>query len=192
MNNDKKCNIIIVGDSFVGKSALISKYTVNDFQAKYIVTVGIDYYEKEEEINNEKIKVRIWDTAGQERYQGLTKSFYKYGNGIILTYDVTNRESFNNLKKWIDSIMNFKKENATIIIVGNKIDLSRQVSKEDAVELARRNRYKYFETSAKTGKGVNECFLYLINKIINHQDEEDTIFLENDSSDMSKSNICMC
>ena len=192
MNNDKKCNIIIVGDSFVGKSALISKYTVNDFQAKYIVTVVIDYYEKEEEINNEKIKVKIWDTAGQERFQGLTKSFYKYGNGIILTYDVTNRESFNNLKKWIDSIMNFKKENATIIIVGNKIDLSRQVSKEDAVELARRNRYKYFETSAKTGKGVNECFLYLINKIINHQDEEDTIFLENDSSDMSKSNICMC
>lgn len=191
MNNDKKCDIVIVGDGFVGKSALISKYTVNDFQAKYIVTVGIDYYEKEEEINNEKIKVRIWDTAGQERYQGLTKSFYKCGNGIILTYDVTNRESFNNLKKWIDSIMNFKKENATIIIVGNKIDLSRQVSKEDAVELARRNRYKYFETSAKTGKGVNECFLYLINKIINHQDEEDTIFLENDSSDMSKSNICM-
>lgn len=192
MNNDKKCNIVIVGDGFVGKSALISKYAVNDFQAKYIVTVGIDYYEKEEEISNEKIKVKIWDTAGQERYQGLTKSFYKYGNGIILTYDVTNRESFNNLKKWIDSIMNFKKENATIIIVGNKIDLSRQVSKEDAVELARRNRYKYFETSAKTGKGVNKCFLYLINKIINHQDEEDTIFLENDSSDMSKSNICMC
>ena len=191
MNNDKKCDIVIVGDGSVGKSALISKYAVNDFQAKYIVTVGIDYYQKEEEINNEKIKVKIWDTAGQERYQGLAKSFYKYGNGIILTYDVTNRESFNNLKKWIDSIMNFKKENATIIIVGNKIDLSRQVSKEDAVELARRNRYKYFETSAKTGKGVNECFLYLINKIINHQDEEDTIFLENDSSDMSKSNICM-
>ena len=192
MNNDKKCDIVIVGDGYVGKSALISKYKVNDFQEKYIVTVGIDYYEKEEEINNEKIKVKIWDTAGQERFQGLTKSFYKYGNGIILTYDVTNRESFNNLKKWIDSIMNFKKENATIIIVGNKIDLSRQVSKEDAVELARRNRYKYFETSAKTGKGVNECFLYLINKIINHQDDEDTIFLENDSSDMSKSNICMC
>ena len=192
MRNDKKCEIILIGDSSVGKTALISRYAGNTFQENYRVTVGIDYYQKEEEINDEKIKVKIWDTAGQERYQGLSKSFYKRGNGIILTYDVTNRESFNHLKKWIDSIMTFKNENARIIIVGNKIDLVRQVNKEDAVELAKKYKYKYFETSAKTSKGVNECFLYLINKI-NKQDEEDaeiSIFLED--SDTSKSIPCKC
>lgn len=192
MRNDKKCDIILIGDTTVGKTALISRYAVNTFQENYRATVGIDYYQKEEEINDEKIKVNIWDTAGQERYQGLSKSFYKRGNGIILTYDVTNRESFNHLKKWIDSIMTFKNENARIIIVGNKIDLVRQVNKEDAVELAKKYKYKYFETSAKTSKGVNECFLYLINKI-NKQDEEDaeiSIFLED--SDTSKSIACKC
>ena len=192
MRNDKKCDIILIGDRSVGKTALISRYAVNTFQENYRATVGIDYYQKEEEINDEKIKVNIWDTAGQERYQGLPKSFYKRGNGIILTYDVTHRESFNHLKKWIDSIMTFKNENARIIIVGNKIDLVRQVNKEDAVELAKKYKYKYFETSAKTSKGVNECFLYLINKI-NKQDEEDaeiSIFLED--SDTSKSIPCKC
>ena len=87
MRNDKKCEIILIGDSSVGKTALISRYAVNTFQENYRVTVGIDYYQKEEEINDEKIKVNIWDTAGQERYQGLSKSFCKRGNGIILTYD---------------------------------------------------------------------------------------------------------
>ena len=104
MNYDKTCQLLIIGDSSVGKTSLITRYTNGTFKEEYLATVGLDYYSKEEVINNKTINIKLWDTAGQERYKSLTQNYFKNAEGVLLTYDITNSESFDNLKEWISSI----------------------------------------------------------------------------------------
>ena len=115
-------------------------------------------------IDKEIIHIKIWDTAGEERYRSLTKGFFKNGEGIIIVYDVTNKNSFESLKFWIDSIENNNNlENKIMpaVILGNKIDISnRQVNENEAQEFAKNRNYKYFEVSAKSGQGVDESIKY--------------------------------
>ena len=161
MQYDKSCQILLLGNSAVGKTSLISRYSNGTFKEEYINTVGLDHISKTEVINNKNILVKLWDTAGQERFKALTPSYLRKAEGVILVYDVTNSYSFDDLKSWIDSIKNnLGEEYASfpVIIIGNKIDLqdNREISNEDANKFANQNNYKYFETSAKTGEGVDE------------------------------------
>ena len=172
MNYDKTCQILIIGDSSVGKTSLITRYTNGTFKEEYLATVGLDYYSKNEEINNQTIQVKLWDTAGQERFKALTQNYFRNAEGVLLAFDVTNEESFNNLKDWINSIkINMEAKNIflPLIVVGNKIDMEneRDITKEDAENFASENKYKYFETSAKTGEGVDEAVKELINLVLN-------------------------
>ena len=178
MNYDKTCQLLIIGDSSVGKTSLITRYTNGTFKEEYLATVGLDYYSKEEVINNKTINIKWWDTAGQERYKSLTQNYFKNAEGVLLTYDITNSESFDNLKEWISSIkknMEGKDIFIPVIIIGNKIDMedSRETSKEDAEKFAKENNYKYFETSAKTGEGVDDAIRELVIQILKQNGQID-------------------
>ena len=178
MSYDKTIQLLVIGDSSVGKTSLITRYTNGTFKEEYLATVGLDYYSKVEAINNQTINIKLWDTVGQERYKALTQNFFRSAEGVLLTFDVTNIDSFNNLKDWIGSIktnMEGKNIFLPLIIVGNKIDMedSREINKEDAVKFASDNNYKYFETSAKTGEGVDDAVRDLVNQVMNQGDQLD-------------------
>ena len=186
MNYDKTCQILLIGDSLVGKTCLIQRYANGIFKEDYITTVGLDYYTKQEMINNLNVSVKLWDTAGQERFKALTPSFFRNAEGVVIAYDVTNSESFDNLKFWISSIKtNLFEKNIFIfiIIIVNKIDLEdmRDISKDVASAFAKENNFKYFETSAKTGEGVDEAFRDLVNQILANSDKNEEATIERKS-----------
>ena len=202
MNYDKTCQILLIGDSLVGKTCLIQRYANGIFKEDYITTVGLDYYTKQEMINNLNVSVKLWDTAGQERFKALTPSFFRNAEGVVIAYDVTNSESFDNLKFWISSIKtNLFEKNIfiPIIIIGNKIDLEdmRDISKDVASAFAKENNFKYFETSAKTGEGVDEAFRDLVNQALANLDkneegtiERKSIKIEENKADKQKKKGC--
>ena len=178
MKFDKTCQLLIIGDTAVGKTSIISRYANGTFKEEYIVTVGLDYSIKQEIIDDKSIQIKIWDTAGQERYKSLTQNYFRNAEGVILTFDVTSTESFGNLKYWISSFKeNMEKKNIFIpvIIIGNKIDLvdSREINKEDAEKFSKEKNYKYFETSAKTGEGVDEAIKELVNQVLKQNGQKD-------------------
>ena len=177
MQYDKTCSILLLGDTSVGKTCLISRYANGVFREDYIQTVGIDYVSKQEIINDKNINIKLWDTAGQERFKALTPTYLRGAEGIVLVYDVTNLESFESLKFWIESLKSNLGENSLpIIIDGNKIDLDdRDVSKETAQKFAQEYNYKYFETSAKSGVGVDELFREIVNQILEKKDKTDEV-----------------
>ena len=168
--------IILLGDSGVGKTCLLSMYT-NGKCGPTIPTIALEFCTKEIELDdNYKVKVQLWDTAGQERFKSLTPNYFKNAEGVILTYDITNTESFENLKYWINSIkthLGDKNIFIPIIIVGNKLDMEdkRKITKENADKLSKEYNYKYFETSAKTGEGVDDAFRDLVNQILEKSDK---------------------
>ena len=178
MNYDKNCQLLIIGDSTVGKTSLITRYANGIFKEEYLATVGIDYFTKEETINNQSVQVKLWDTAGQERFKSLTQNFFRNAQGVILAFDVTNTESFDNLKDWINSIKkNIEGNNIFIplIIVGNKIDMedAREIQKDVAEKFASQNKYKYFETSAKTGEGVDDAVRDIVTQVLSAKQSND-------------------
>ena len=177
MNYDKKSQLLIIGDSTVGKTSILSRYTSGQFNPNYLATVGLDFFKKDELFDGKTIRIKIWDTAGQERYKSLTQGYFRNAEGIMIVYDVSNSDSFNNLKYWIQSIkthINLDNEEVPAIIIGNKIDIfEREVKKEDAEAFAQQEGFKYFETSAKSGKGVNECIKYLVKTVLRTSDDKE-------------------
>ena len=172
MNFDDKCQLLIIGNSIVGKTSILTKYTTKNYTENYLATVGLDFFTKDETIDNKIIRIKIWDTAGQERYKAITKCFFQRAQGIIIVFDVTNKRSFDGLKMWIDSINSQSKltedlENMPIIIIGNKIDLPKRViDKETALNFAKEQNLDYFETSAKTGEGIDNAMRDLVKKVM--------------------------
>ena len=169
---DVKYKIMILGESKVGKTSLIKRYTKGQFGGIYLTTVGMDFQDKIIDIENKKVRLQIWDTAGQERFRNVTKSYFQSSHGFIVTYDITDRESFEKINFWMENIKNNAPENAKLILVGNKIDLpnDRQISFEEGENYAGKFNIKFFESSAKEGTNVKELFFYLANEI--HQENK--------------------
>ena len=166
---DAKYKILILGDSTVGKTCFLTRYTDNTFQEEYLASIGMDYkiksYEKED---GNSIKLYIWDTAGQDRFRSITRNYYKGADGIILIYDITNEESFNNVKHWINSIKEEAPDKVVIILVGNKVDdeENRKIKKENGEKISQEFKLPFFECSAKADINVNSAFEALIKKLI--------------------------
>ena len=161
--------ILLLGDSTVGKTCFLLRYTDDTFLDLHMATIGLDYRLKTMILDDHKIvKVQLWDTAGQDKFRAITRNYYKGARGIILIYDVTNTKSYENIKKWINEIKEEISENVTIILIGNKIDneAERKISKEQGEKLANDFHVQFFETSAKTGEGINESVFYLVQKIV--------------------------
>ena len=165
---DEKIKLMVLGDSNVGKSSILTKYCKNQFLSKYITTIGIDFQIKYLNINNKRIKVQIWDTAGQERYRVVTKNYFNTSNGFIIIYDITDRRSFNNINNWMEQIESFIGKEVKCILFGNKNDLEnkRDVQIEEGKELAKKYNCPFFETSAKEGNNIEEGFKEIIMEII--------------------------
>jgi small GTP-binding protein len=164
--------LIIIGDSSVGKSALISKFVDGVYRDERDPTVGVDFYAKVMDIGLEgkqrKIKLQLWDTAGQERYRSITRSYYKNAAGCMLVFDITNPASFRSMTSWLDEARVCAEPNEPLfLLVGTKSDLDskRLVSEEEAEHFAKMNYIQYIETSAKTNKNVNESFKLLASNI---------------------------
>ena len=160
--------ILLLGDSSVGKTCLLLRYTEWSFQDIHMVTIGLDYRLKSMKLKSGKdIKLQIWDTAGQDRFRALTKNYYKGSHGILLIYDVTNVQSLENVKTWVTQIREEASKDVIIYIVANKIDMEdgRLISKEKGEELAKELGLPYMETSAKYGININETFEDLAERI---------------------------
>ena len=161
--------LLLLGDSTVGKTCFLLRYTDDTFLDMHMATIGLDYRLKTLILDDHKIvKIQLWDTAGQDKFRAITRNYYKGARGIILIYDVTNVKSYENIKKWINEIKEEISEKVSIVLVANKIDntAERKISKEQGEKLANDYEVAFFETSAKTGEGVNESVLYLVQKIV--------------------------
>jgi len=166
-----KIRIILLGDSGVGKTCLMQKFVLDEFNTNHICTIGVDFKTKIMSFKNKPKKVYIWDTAGQERFRTITRTFYRGAMGIILVYDVTDRKSFKNITYWLKDIEN--NTNAPkIILVGNKCDLEKDriVSYEEAERLAYNNNLNLYETSCKNGKNVETIFEEIFTNICEYYD----------------------
>jgi small GTP-binding protein len=166
---ENNIKISIVGDSGNGKTSLMNKFAINEFDNNTPSTVGVDFRCKIIDVNNKKVKIRIWDTAGQEKFGEIIRACYRDSDGVIITYDITKYESFLNLEKWLEKVIStINRQYTTIIIVGTKSDLinDRKVSQEEVVDFILKNDLKYFEVSSKDGKNVNLLFSTMAEIII--------------------------
>ena len=173
--------ILLIGNSGVGKSSLLFRFSEDKWEKEFIPTIGVDFvsniilifYKKNKklktiEVDGKKAKLQIWDTAGQERFKNIQASYYKGANGILVVYDITNKESFENLSSWLIEIEKNGNKNVYKFLIGNKNDLEDQrvITKEEGDEFASINGMDFFETSAKTAYQVQEAFEQLTRDII--------------------------
>ena len=169
MTDELVYKVLLLGDSSVGKTCFLLRYCDKSFQEAHLSTIGLDYRLKSMTLQNDKnIKLQIWDTAGQDRFRAITKNYYKGANGIILIYDVTNKQSYENVQNWLTHIKEEANPNVIIYLAGNKIDVEedqRVITTEDGQKIADEYKLPFKETSAKNGINVNEIFQELVEKI---------------------------
>lgn len=189
--------ILIIGDSGVGKSAILLRYLDDVFVDQYVTTIGVDFRIKTIEHRNKVIKLQIWDTAGQERFRTITSSYYRGATAAIVVFDLTDKESFQNVKFWLDEIDRYTNKPIKKIFIGTKFDDVNKivVSGEDIKELEESHNAKCILASAKTGEGVNEAFDVIINEIIDfhvltNDNKKQTPLKISDASKKDKKNKC--
>ena len=165
---DYVLKVLIIGDSGVGKSCLLNKYVDDIYIDHHLTTIGVDFKIKTIDVNGKIVKLQIWDTAGQERFRVITTSYYRGASAVLAVFDLTSRESFENLEVWLEQVYKLTETaviRPTIIIVGtksDKVDKNKYaVNPEDIHNFCEERGFKYFETSAVTGKNLNELFLTL-------------------------------
>ena len=182
--NERRINIMILGNSKVGKTCFILRYTDNIFQEVYLSTIGIDFKTKTEKVNNKQYKIYLYDTTGQEKYKSIALNIIKNAQGIILMYDITDRKSFESIPDWIKSVKDAKGSNFPMILLGNKLDKEdvRVIKEKEGKELADEYKIKFFETSNKTGTNIQEAGMALVNEILKINN------LENRENSMSNNN----
>ena len=173
--------LLLIGNSSVGKSSLLFRFVENVWDDNFVPTIGVDFVSyiynnslinlqklKTLEVNGKKVKLQIWDTAGQERFKNITASYYRGGNGVLVVYDITDRESFDNLNSWLIEIEKNANKNVYKLLIGNKSDLEdkRKVTYQEGKDFATSNGMQFMETSAKTDSKVKDAFELLTQEII--------------------------
>ena len=168
MKPDYTIKYIIVGNAYVGKSNIIYRFVENKFSENYKATINLDFSYKNIKIRDKIYRIQLWDTAGQEEFQSISRGYYKSGACALVVYDVTDRDSFNNISTWLDECKNNGPSTITLVLVGNKIDLEdkRNVSYEEGEEFATRNNMQFFETSALNGTNIEKLFNDTLESII--------------------------
>lgn len=168
-NVDYKVSLIMIGDSSVGKTCFLLKFADENSNVSHIPTIGIDFKIKTVQIDGKTVKLQVWDTAGQERYRTITQTYFRDVQGVIIVYDCTSEESFNNVRNWVRQVEahTSDREKVESVLIGNKVDLAdrKVIDSEDGKALAKEFGMTFFEASARTGLNVQETFLHLTKKI---------------------------
>ena len=173
-NYEMMFKVVLVGDSFVGKTNIMSKYLKNEFHEDSKATVGVEFGSKQFNIEGHSIKAQIWDTAGQERYKAITSAYYKGAKGAFVVYDITRKGSFESIDKWVSDLTAAADKKITIVVIGNKCDLEdqRQITKEQGEEKAGKLEVAFLETSALSGENLDKAFEMMISEIFKKCHEE--------------------
>ena len=169
--------LVLIGDTCVGKSCILVRFSDDIFDDNYVTTIGVDFRFKTMVVKNKVVKIQIWDTAGQERYRSITTAYYRGAAAIIICCDCTNEESFNNIKNWVEEIGKYTDKDAVDkMVFMNKCDLTedRCIKKEDIDKFQKENGIKVLEVSAKTGEGIDKGFEYIIEKLIDKNDNKNS------------------
>jgi len=176
-NNEILIKILLLGESGVGKTSILLKYTENKFSKSYLPTIGIDYKTKILEINNHNIKIKIWDTAGQEKFRNLTSTYFVNSNGIFIIFDLGDKLSFDRINDWMKQINYYLYSiDVPIVLLGNKYDNhNREVNEKIIEDLSNFYHFKYFNVSALKNIGINEAFNYMINEILKKNGVKDIV-----------------
>ena len=166
--------VVLVGDSGVGKTNIMSKYLKNEFREDSKATVGVEFGSKQFNIQGHQIKAQIWDTAGQERYKAITSAYYKGAKGAIIVYDITRKNTFDSVNRWVSDISAAADKKITLLLIGNKSDLEdqRQVNKEQGEEKAKELGLAFMETSACSGENLEKAFQLMINEVYKKSQED--------------------
>eukprot|EP01084_Bolivina_argentea_P284695 487989_1 len=165
---DVLLKLLMIGDSGVGKSCLLLRFCDDSFTQSFITTIGIDFKIKTIDIDGKRVKLQIWDTAGQERFRTITTAYYRGAMGILLVYDITDEQSFLNIRNWMRNIEQHTTSNVQLVLIGNKCDLNedRVISLEQGQQVAKEYSVEFFETSAKSDQNVQESFVQLAMNIL--------------------------
>ena len=171
MDDDSGIKVTLIGNSGVGKTCIITRYTDDVFNENSASTIGANFIEKKINIGNKEYNLNIWDTAGQEKYQSLGKHFYKDSYIVCLVYDITNQESLDSLKSvWYPNLQKYGEQYSVLAVVGNKIDLYENVDdladEEQAKQFAKEINATFIQTSAKNGDGIDNLFTNLTKKLL--------------------------
>ena len=188
-NYDFIFKVLLLGNSDVGKSSLILRYVDQVWSDTFVPTIGVDFKVKTLELQNKQIKMQIWDTAGQERFRNVISSYFRGAHGILLIYDVTNRDSFKNLESWLIEIEQNSSENVLKVLIGNKNDLvdDKEIKTEEGQAFANRNGMQFIETSAKENTNVTEAFECLVKLMMEFNSEKKAPTTKNDKKALSAS-----
>lgn len=159
--------VVLIGDSGVGKSNLLSRFTRNEFNLESKSTIGVEFATKSINVDGKVVKAQIWDTAGQERYRAITSAYYRGAVGALLVYDISKHITFENVERWLKELRDHAEPNIVVMLVGNKSDLRhrRTVPTEEAMAFAENNSLAFIETSALDSTGVEEAFRQILTEI---------------------------
>ncbi|CAD8077816.1 unnamed protein product [Paramecium sonneborni] len=165
--------LLLTGSGAAGKSAFMFKYTENMFTDSYLPTIGVDFKVQHFELNGKAIKAQIWDCAGQERFMTITSSYFKGAHGIFIFYDVTDKQSFNDIQKWLDQADKFGQASVPKMLIGNKTDLKdqRQITFEEGKQFADASGMSFLEISVKDGLNVQQAILSMTLEILAEQEK---------------------
>ena len=203
-NYDLIFKLVLIGDSGVGKTNILSRYISNEFSFSTKSTVGVEFGSKIIKKNDKLIKIQIWDTAGQERYKSITSAYYKGAKGAFVVYDITRRDTFMNVDKWIGELKSTGNEDVFILLIGNKSDLEqeRQVSTEEVTKKAEQLKIAFCETSALEGKNIEYAFQTVVEEVskksdntgsdVKKEDQSKGVMLDtgNNGDENKKNKIC--
>ncbi|KAJ6852250.1 ras-related protein Rab11D-like [Iris pallida] len=161
--------VVLIGDSAVGKSQILARFARNEFSLDSKATIGVEFQTRTLVIDHKSVKAQIWDTAGQERYRAVTSAYYRGAVGALLVYDITKRQSFDHIPRWLEELRSHADKNIVIMLIGNKSDLEdqRAVSVEDAKEFAQKEGLFFLETSALEATNVEPAFMTVLTEIFN-------------------------
>lgn len=165
---DYMFKMVLIGDSWVGKSCVLIRFADDNFTENHVTTIGVDFRFRSLEISGHSIKLQIWDTAGQERYKTITNSYYRGAEGVVIVFDLTNRDSFMNIKDWLAEARNGIDDSTEILVFGNKADLQnqRQVSEKEIKEFTANTGIEIIECSAKAGIGIEDGFVRMTKRLM--------------------------
>ncbi|UJR14824.1 hypothetical protein I4U23_001809 [Adineta vaga] len=162
--------ILIIGDSGVGKTTILQRFSQDYFSTEYVATIGVDFQIRTIDVDSKRCKLQVWDTAGQDRFKCVVSSFYRNANGVVLCFDLTDLESFRNVNNWLEEVKRYCPDQTPVFLIGTKSDLiSRRMVSQDMIKnFSEKHNLSFLETSSKTNENVEKCFFGFTQMLVAH------------------------